>query len=261
VLFYHHPVLVLVFKQRICLSLTKWLGNLVSFSSVFQWQLLSQLFPLSGMAVWVCMLSSGSREQFCIPLAILLQSCIFTVLDYWGLVSLSRPNSLGQGQKSVSRLPTVRVLWWFADCFSILQYHLTWMLLTGSRDEFCGLLSALFQVEIYHWPAISSSVFLAFVYWNLCGDFCPSPILWGHVAPSAACFRSLLYCSGFLFVCFLQCGGQSAQGVMLISPRGGCGIPRNTWCSPVGLLDVSQAGLELASNGAGTFLFSQCNTA
>jgi hypothetical protein len=30
-------------------------------------------------------------------------------------------------------------------------------------------------------------------------------------------------------------------------------------CSPVGLLDVSQAGLELASGGVGALLFSQCN--
>jgi hypothetical protein len=32
-------------------------------------------------------------------------------------------------------------------------------------------------------------------------------------------------------------------------------------CSPVGLLDVSQAGLELVSGGAGALLFSQCNVA
>jgi hypothetical protein len=33
--------------------------------------------------------------------------------------------SLGQGQKSISQLPAVRMLWWFAHCFSILQCHLT----------------------------------------------------------------------------------------------------------------------------------------
>jgi hypothetical protein len=39
------------------------------------------------------------------------------------------------------------------------------------------------------------------------------------------------------------------------------GIPRDNWCSPVGMLNVSQAGLELASGGMGTLLFSQCNMA
>jgi hypothetical protein len=37
------------------------------------------------------------------------------------------------------------------------------------------------------------------------------------------------------------------------------GIPCETWCSPVGLLNVSQAGLELASGDEGALLFSQFN--
>jgi hypothetical protein len=32
-------------------------------------------------------------------------------------------------------------------------------------------------------------------------------------------------------------------------------------CSPIGLPDVSQVGLELMSGGAGSLLFSQCNMA
>jgi hypothetical protein len=36
-------------------------------------------------------------------------------------------------------------------------------------------------------------------------------------------------------------------------------IPCDAWCSPVGLLNVCQAGLELASGGTGVFLFSLCN--
>jgi hypothetical protein len=36
-------------------------------------------------------------------------------------------------------------------------------------------------------------------------------------------------------------------------------IPHDAWCSPVGLLNVSQTGLEPASGGTGFFLFSQCN--
>jgi hypothetical protein len=37
------------------------------------------------------------------------------------------------------------------------------------------------------------------------------------------------------------------------------GILCNAWCSPVGLPNVSRAGLELASGGMGALLFSQCN--
>jgi hypothetical protein len=45
VLLLHYPALVLAFKQRLCVSLTRYLRSLASFSSVFQWQLLSQLLP------------------------------------------------------------------------------------------------------------------------------------------------------------------------------------------------------------------------
>jgi Mg2+/citrate symporter len=44
VLFLQHPVLVLVFKQKLCLSLA-------SFFPVFQCQMLSQLLPQRGVAV------------------------------------------------------------------------------------------------------------------------------------------------------------------------------------------------------------------
>jgi hypothetical protein len=42
VLLLQYPELVLIFKQRLCISLARCLGSLTSFSSVFQWQLLSQ---------------------------------------------------------------------------------------------------------------------------------------------------------------------------------------------------------------------------
>jgi hypothetical protein len=45
VLLLQNPVLVLVFKQRLYLSLARCLGSLTSFSSVFQRQLLDQLLP------------------------------------------------------------------------------------------------------------------------------------------------------------------------------------------------------------------------
>jgi hypothetical protein len=42
-----------------------------------------------------------------------------------GACFFALPSSLGQDQWSLSQLPAVSVLWWFADCFSILQCHLT----------------------------------------------------------------------------------------------------------------------------------------
>jgi hypothetical protein len=79
-----------------------------------------------------------------------------------------------------------------------------------------------------------------------------------HTAPSAACSFSILYYSG----CFAGWGG-------LVCPGGYAGLTQGwLWeyhvmliCSPVGLLDISQAGLEPVSGGAGALLFSQSNVA
>jgi hypothetical protein len=87
------------------------------------------------------MLSLGSRDQLYSPPAILLQSWVFTVLVYLGLVSLPHPLSLGQNQRSISQLPAVSVLWWFADCFQFCSIIWLWMLLPGSGDELCGPIS------------------------------------------------------------------------------------------------------------------------
>jgi hypothetical protein len=37
------------------------------------------------------------------------------------------------------------------------------------------------------------------------------------------------------------------------------GIPHDVWGSPVGLPDITQAGLEPLSGGTGALLFSWCN--
>jgi hypothetical protein len=89
-----------------------------------------------------------------------------------------------------------------------------WMLLTGSGDDLCGPLPALFLAAAYHWPAVSPSAFLAFVYWKFIQKSSPCPF------PHLQCtystplpllcvtFQFLVYCSGYfcLFVC-LQ-GGE-----------------------------------------------------
>jgi hypothetical protein len=46
VLLLQHPILVLVFKQKFCHSLARWLGSVYFFSSVFQRHLLGHLLPL-----------------------------------------------------------------------------------------------------------------------------------------------------------------------------------------------------------------------
>jgi hypothetical protein len=69
-------------------------------------------------------LSSGSKDHFCGPPAILLWSWFFAVFVYWGLISLPRLLSMGQGQRSVSWLSAV-CYDGFADCFSILHHCLT----------------------------------------------------------------------------------------------------------------------------------------
>jgi hypothetical protein len=153
------------------------------------------------------------------------------------------------------------------------------MLLTDSGDELCGLLSALFQATSYHLPTVSLSVFPVFVYWKFTvrSASCSSSLLWWQGLPpgyfcrlcllkvpveisslllliSPEClehpapllcvpFQFLVYYSVFIF---LQGGGQSVQGAMLVYPRGGCG---GTACRLFAhlLVCISQAGLELAS--------------
>jgi hypothetical protein len=98
------------------------------------------------------------------------------------------------------------------------------MFLIGSGDELCGPLPVLSQAAAYHPPAVSLSAFPAFVYWKFSqiSAPCSSPLLWCAFSKSVpllcVSFHFLVYCSGF----FLG-GGQCAQGVMLVYPRGGCG--------------------------------------
>jgi hypothetical protein len=253
----------MVFNQRLCLSLSRWLWSLASFSFVFQRQLLSQLLPQWGVAVWVYMLPSGFRVQLCSPPAILLWSWVFAVLVYWGLLSLPRLLSLGQGQWSVSQPLAVSMLWWFADCFLLLQCRLIWMLLTGSGDELCGPLPALFQAAAYHLPAVGPSAFPVFIYWNFMRRSAPclpaSPMCLLHPTSSVVCSFSVP-CLLFSFF-FCGVGVSLPSGLCWFIPGVTGGIPCGAWCSPVGLWNVSQAGLESVSGSAGALLFSQCNMA
>jgi hypothetical protein len=141
------------------------------------------------------------------------------------------------------------------------------MLLTGSRDELCGPLSALFHAAAYHQLIVGPFIFPVFVYWKFTWRSapCPSPFSSALRALRPLCcmflFSSLFIIQVFLFCfLFLQSKGQTVQEAMLVYPRGSCG---NITCCLFAhlLVCISHAGLEAASGSMGTLLFSQCNMA
>jgi hypothetical protein len=162
------------------------------------------------------MLSSGSRDQLCSPPVVLLWSWVFAVLVYWGLVSLPCPLSLGQGQLA----PCCQcVCDGLLIVFQFCSVVWLWMLLTGSGGELCGPWPALFQAVAYHWPAVSSSVFPAFVYWKFMQRSAPCPflLLWCvYSTPPLLLYVSFQFLTYCLVFSFLFAG----QGVIL--PRELC---------------------------------------
>jgi hypothetical protein len=96
-----------------------------------------------------------------------------------------------------------------------------------------------------------------------CSDqfLAPPLLLWCAMGDSVSLlcvsFQFLVYCSVLVF--FFAGGSLSAQGPMLVYSRGVWGKPHDAWCSPVGLPNVSQAGLEPMSSSVAAHLFSQCN--
>jgi hypothetical protein len=159
-----HQILVLVFKQKLCCSCASWFGSVCCFffsclSEVAAWSTPSSV-GFGSLHLYVVLMF---RNQLCSPPAILPWSWVFTVLDYWGLVSLPHPLSLGQ----VNALSAVPLLSAHCDCWLVIfQFCIVvwlWMLLTGSWDELCGLLAGPLQAVAYHQPAVGPSAFPAFV--------------------------------------------------------------------------------------------------
>jgi hypothetical protein len=116
----------------------------------------------------------------------------------------------------------------------------------------------LFQAAVYHPPAVFclSSLCLLKVPSEINSLLLPpSPVRLQHPDPSAICLFSVPCLFWFFW------GGQGIslpRGLCWFIPGVGGGISRDNWCSPVSLLNVSQAGLELTSGGTGALLFSQC---
>jgi hypothetical protein len=121
-----------------------------------------------------------------------------------------------------------------------------------------------FLSPLLHCRGLSAVYFSKFCLLKVCKEISnlplpPSPMHSEHPALSAVCpFQFLVYYSGFFCVVFLQGGGHSVQGAMLVYPRGG-----NTVCHLFAhlLVCISQAGLEPVSGGTGALLFSQCKVA
>jgi hypothetical protein len=95
------------------------------------------------------------------------------------------------------------------------------MLLTGSGDEFCGLLPTLLQTVAYHPPAVGLPTFPAVCLLIVCMDVSCLPL-----PPSSALSTFLPLCCVLVFssLFIVQfCGG----GVSL--PRGYAGLSRGGW--------------------------------
>jgi hypothetical protein len=144
VLYLQHPVLVFVFKQKIYLSLSRCLGRLSSF-----------FFPsFSGS----CLVCSSLSE-------------VWLVLRFWRSAlwftshpAFASPPSSGARSEIRQLAPCYRCYAGLLIVFQFCNIVLLWMLLPVSRNELCGLLSALFQAVAYHLLAVSPSAFLVFVY-------------------------------------------------------------------------------------------------
>jgi hypothetical protein len=85
---------------------------------------------------------------------------------------------------------------------------------------------------------------------------CPIPLIQCPYNTLPLCcvfiFSSLFIVQVFFFV---GLGVSLSRGLCWFISGVAVGIQCDTWCSPVDLLNVSQAGLELVSGGRGALLF------
>jgi hypothetical protein len=135
-------------------------------------------------------------------------------------------------------------------------------LLTGSGDELCSLLPALFQAVAYHPPAVGLPAFPAICLLIVLAEISSLLLL-----PSAeflpfllyASFQFIVYCSVVFFFCVCV-GSQSAQGAMLVYPLGGWG--NTVWHLVLTCLVCWMSPKQVWSPrlvAVAAHLFSQCN--
>jgi hypothetical protein len=160
-----------------------------------------------------CGFFSVSREQLFGPPAILLWTWVFSVLLYWALVSLPLSLSLGQGRRSVNQLSASVCYAGLLIVFQFWNINWLWLLLTGSADELCVPLCALFQAVAYQLPTVRPSAFPVFVYWNFTqrSASCTSPLLWWLKVTYPLCC-TFLFSSLFIIHFFCRAGRSVCPG-------------------------------------------------
>jgi hypothetical protein len=127
------------------------------------------------------------------------------------------------------------------------------MLLTGSGDELCGLLSALFQTTAYHLPTVILLPLQSLFTENSPADqllVLPlSPMHSEYPAPSAASSFSVPY---LLLRFFFWVTVSLSRGLcwFILGDKPACHLFAHL------LVCISKGGLELESGGMGAFLFS-----
>jgi hypothetical protein len=226
---------VLVCKQKLCCSLSRWLGSvlfLLSFSSSCLVKLLPQWgvvrcgslslhailrFRTSALSSTSC---PALEVAFCC--ACLLGTCLFALPPFSGTRSM-----ICQPPPCCQCVVMVHCLF----C-NFSEPVWLWVLLTGSGDYFCGPLPTLLQAVTYPPPAVGLSAFpvicLLIVQTEI-GSVPPSlSSVLSEFLPPLLCarFQFVVYCS--IFLSFFFWGGQSPQGDMLVFPRGG--RKNITWC-------------------------------
>jgi hypothetical protein len=154
----------------------------------------------------------------------------FHCVGLLGACFFASPPFSGEGQWSFSQPHAVSVLWWFADCFTILQHCLTLDVTYWLRRLALWTTTWRISGSSYHPPTVNPSALTVFVTECLCTDQLPAlpPFSGVLKAPtlSAVCSFSV----PCLLFSFFVCGGQGSvcPGAMLVYSKGGWG--NTTWC-------------------------------
>jgi hypothetical protein len=213
-----HPV------QKLCLSLTRWLGTLASFSLVFQWHLLTQLLPQWGVKCpQVLEISSVAHQPSSLELSFccvdLLGACFFAWPPFSGAKSVIC-------QPAPSCQHVVMVCWLFFNsalsfdfgCCSPSQEmsFVDCYLLYCRHQLISGLVSALLPFQPLFTEGSCGYQLLA-----------PPPFSGALPAPHPLCCV-LVFSSLFIQLYFFGSVGVSVcLGTMLVYPKSGSG--NTTW--------------------------------